>query len=61
VLEAPQRNDAVMSWRRSGQATLDDVVELLRGIGTILMEIDEKLARLLNTNGEDESEGEPDT
>jgi hypothetical protein len=42
-----------MSWRRSGQATLDDV-ELLRGIGTILMEIDEKLARLLNTNGEEE-------
>jgi len=29
--------------RRRDRATLDDVVELLRGIGTILMEIDAKL------------------
>ncbi len=48
-------------FRRREHATLDDVVELLRGIGTILMEIDEKLARLLGEDGEDEDEGEPDT
>jgi hypothetical protein len=47
--------------RRREGATLDDVVELLRGIGTILMEIDEKLARLLGAQGEDEDDGEPNT
>jgi hypothetical protein len=36
-------------------ATLDDVVELLRGIGTILMEIDAKLQTIARTNGEDEN------
>jgi hypothetical protein len=36
--------DHVGMLRRRDRATLDDVVELLRGIGTILMEIDEKLA-----------------
>jgi hypothetical protein len=46
---------------RRDRASLDDVVELLRGIGTILMEIDEKLARLLAVDEEDEDEGEPDT
>jgi hypothetical protein len=46
--------------RRRDRATLDDVVELLRGIGTILMEIDEKLARLLRAEGDDEDEGESD-
>jgi hypothetical protein len=32
-----------MLRRRRDAATLDDVVELLRGIGTILMRIDAKL------------------
>jgi hypothetical protein len=41
---------------RRGRATLDDVVELLRGIGTILMEIDAKLERILPQNGGDEDE-----
>ena len=45
-------------WRRRGGATLDDVVELLKGIGTILMEIDAKLARLVGPNEEDEDEEE---
>lgn len=30
---------------------LDDVVELLRGIGTILMEIDAKLQKILDQSG----------
>ena len=47
--------------RRREGATLDDVVELLRGIGTILMEIDAKLARLLGSSGEEDDEGESDT
>lgn len=45
----------VVLWRRQ-RATLDDVVELLRGIGTILMEIDAKLERILRQNGGDEDE-----
>jgi hypothetical protein len=45
-------------WWRRGRATLDDVVELLRGIGTILMEIDAKLARIVGENGDDEDEEE---
>ena len=44
--------------RRRNRATLDDVVELLRGIGTILMEIDAKLARLVGPSEEDEDEEE---
>jgi hypothetical protein len=43
---------------RRERATLDDVVELLRGIGTILMAIDAKLARIVQENGEDEDEEE---
>ena len=45
-----------MLRRRQASATLDDVVELLRGIGTILMEIDAKLERVLRQNGDDEDE-----
>ena len=56
-----RRHPARVRRRPRSTATLDDVVELLRGIGTILMEIDEKLARILGTDGEDEDEGEPDT
>jgi hypothetical protein len=42
-------------WRRRVEtATLDDVIEYLRGIGAILMEIDAKLARLVRQNGDDE-------
>jgi hypothetical protein len=43
-----------VAWERRERATLDDVVELLRGIGTILMKIDEKLYLLLY--GEDEED-----
>jgi len=46
-------------WRRrESAATLDDVIEYLRGIGTILMEIDAKLERLLGRNGDDDDEEE---
>jgi hypothetical protein len=44
-------------FRRSDRATLDDVVEYLRGIATILMEIDSKLQRLVRTiEGDDDEE-----
>jgi hypothetical protein len=47
-----------MSWRRQ-QATLDDVVELLRGIGIILMEIDAKLDRVIRyLRGDDDEEAD---
>jgi hypothetical protein len=46
----------VVRRRRGSATTLDDVVELLRGIGTILMEIDVKLERLLKRIGDDEDE-----
>ena len=38
--------------------TLDDVIEYLRGIGTILMEIDAKLGRLVREDGDDDDEAE---
>jgi hypothetical protein len=44
--------------RRRERATLDDVVELLRGIATILMEIDAKLEEIARRNGDDEDEEE---
>ncbi|HET7744191.1 MAG TPA: hypothetical protein VFK76_05560 [Gaiellaceae bacterium] len=50
-----------MFRRRLERATIDDVVELLRGIGTILMEIDEKLARILAAKGGEDDEGRSDT
>jgi hypothetical protein len=40
-------------WRRRGRATLDDVVELLHGIGVILMRIDAKLEIIVSDIGED--------
>jgi len=51
-----------MRWRRRERATLDDVVELLRGIGTILMKIDAKLdevIRHLEEEEGDDDEAEP--
>jgi hypothetical protein len=44
--------------RRRERATLDDVVEYLRGIATILMEIDAKLEALGRANGDAEDEEE---
>jgi hypothetical protein len=44
--------------RRRARATLDDVVEYLRGIATILMEIDAKLEAIARSNGDDENEEE---
>ena len=44
--------------RRRPRATLDDVVEYLRGIATILMEIDAKLDRITRRNEGDEDEEE---
>jgi hypothetical protein len=45
--------------RRREHATLDDVVELLRGIRTILMAIDSKLQTIVGENGdEDDAEAE---
>lgn len=40
--------------RRRPRATLDDVVEYLHGIATILMEIDAKLDDIARQNGDDE-------
>jgi hypothetical protein len=39
--------------RPRSSATLDDVVEYLRGIATTLMEIDAKLQSIAGPNGED--------
>lgn len=44
--------------RRREKANLEDVVEYLRGIATILMEIDGKLERIARQTGEDEDEEE---
>ncbi|MGH3079316.1 MAG: hypothetical protein ACRDPZ_14195 [Gaiellaceae bacterium] len=41
-------------WWRGESATLDDVVELLRGIGTILMKIDAKLVEIIQHLEEDD-------
>jgi hypothetical protein len=41
--------------RPRSSATLDDVVEYLRGIATILMEIDARLKAITPENGEDEN------
>jgi hypothetical protein len=38
------------------RATLDDVVELLRGIGTIPMTIDAKLQTIVGENRDDDAE-----
>jgi hypothetical protein len=46
--------------RARSRATLDDVVEYLRGIATILMELDAKLDRIARRDGEDE-DGEEET
>jgi hypothetical protein len=46
--------------RRRERANLDDVVELLRGIGTILMKIDAKLEEIVSYIGGDGDE-EADT
>jgi len=48
-------------WRRrERRATLDDVVELLHGIGTILMEIDAKLEEAIqHLEEDDDDEAEP--
>jgi len=46
-------------WWRRERATLDDVVELLRGIGTMLMKIDAKLEEVIRyLDGEDDAEAE---
>jgi hypothetical protein len=47
-------------WQKGppADASLDDVVEYLRGIATTLMEVDAKLDRLADKNGEDGGEEE---
>ena len=46
-------------WQRRERATLYDVVELLRGIGTMLMKIDAKLEEVIRyLDGEDDDEAE---
>ena len=45
--------------RRRNRATLDDVVELLQGIGTMLMKIDAKLQEVIRyLDGDDDDEAE---
>lgn len=48
-----------MLRKRRTTATLDDVVEYLHGIATILMEIDAKLQRIARENGDDDGEEGP--
>jgi hypothetical protein len=48
-----------VQWRRPDRATLDDVVELLEGLGRILMGISAKLEEILDLierDGDDEPE-----
>jgi hypothetical protein len=45
-------------FRRSERTTLDDVLEYLRGIATILMEIDAKLEDIARLKGDGENEEE---
>ena len=53
------RDDSLMlRRRRRPRATLDDVVEYLRGMATVLMEIDAKLDRITRRNEGDEDEEE---
>jgi hypothetical protein len=56
ALVAMSRHHLVMGWRRQSGATLDDVVELLEGIGTILMEISAKLEVIIRHVRGDEDE-----
>jgi len=59
VLRSARRDHASMHLPRRERATLDDVVELLRGIGTTLMKIDSKLEELISyIDGEDDGEAE---
>jgi hypothetical protein len=43
-------------WRRKREATLDDVVEVLQGIGRMLQEIDGKLEDIVGILREDDEE-----
>ena len=53
----PDRRGAIIGvWWRRESATLDDVVELLRGIDTILMKIDAKLVEIIQHLEEDEDD-----
>ena len=58
--DAAERTMMARVWLRRERATLEDVVELLRGIGTILMEIDAKLEEILqHLEGDDDEQTEP--
>jgi hypothetical protein len=48
-------SDHHVMGRRRDRATLEDVVEYLRGIATTLMEIDAKLQSIASPNGEDDN------
>ena len=42
-------------WRRKSESTLDDVVEVLQGVGRMLQEIDGKLQEIIGIlRGDDE-------
>jgi hypothetical protein len=56
ALVASSRHHLDMTWRRHRGATLDDVVELLQGIGTILMDINAKLEAIIRHIRGDEDE-----
>jgi hypothetical protein len=53
-----QGDHGVVRRKRRERATLDDVVEVLQGVATILMEIDAKLEDLARRKGDDEDEEE---
>lgn len=59
ALAAPTHDHLDMHWTRQSRATLDDV-ELLHGIGAILMQISAKLEEIIELIGGDEDdEAEP--
>ena len=54
------RDHAPVFWKRKERATLEDVIEFLQGIGTILMKIDSKPEEVVrHLEEEDDGEAEP--
>jgi hypothetical protein len=61
VLHAASEDHDVVFWRRHSRGTLDDVVELLEGIGRILMEVSARLDELVDLVKGTGDEGEFDS
>jgi hypothetical protein len=50
-----------MIWRRRKQRQLDEILEVLRGIGMMLMDISARLETVVDLIKGSYDEGEPDT